>query len=325
MAKGKAAENFEEAAKLMQLDSPVIPADADPSAITPPAITKPAQAAPAPDPSAQPAAEANDQSTAPEQETAPAEEKISEEERKRRSFQAENEKIKQDLERFRLEQQALQRDIEVERAKSNALMNMLSGMSTLRGDQPEPKKAAKAKAEKEPELWDFIKADDYDRDEALDPRTPSGQAWSKYNRAIQRYESAQTFKQQQAEAQEVQAREITLKNAKDLADAYPEFKNVLTGQPDFDKINEWLDSLGKTDWVTLKKSLDKKPSVANGHATVVAPPSPEAEIARRASRPASVATQASNVETPSSKKFSPEVEGLHKLFGGSIALPADAS
>lgn len=306
----QAAPTKEEFAKAMQaigVTRPVIPADADMSAM---ATEEPVIEAEEPGTPGQ-AAEAQSTETIEPAETT-ADPKV--DEKQRRSWQSEADKAKRLAYEKAQEAEAKARELEIERQKNQALMTMLAGMQQLKGEE-QPKKA-KSKTDKEPELWDYIPRDSYDKDDALDPSTASGQAWLKYNRALQRYEAAQAVLQQQALQQEQQAREITLKQAKALAQEFPEFRNVLTGDADLVKIQEWLDGLGRLDWVTLKRALDgKQQPQANGNA----PLSAEAEISRRANKPSTVASQ--SAASPAKQRVPDEVAEYQKIFGNAPWVP----
>jgi hypothetical protein len=324
--KGIPAATLEEAAKLLMIDQPSLPADADQSAMLPLPTPTPTSTPDSSVPSVVKVNQFTKTSTTPatteEEETEP---EISPEERKRRSFQAEAEKTKAKLAKLEADMEAqtatLNQQLALEAEKNKMLMNMLSGVTALRGgEEPKPVNG-KPKTDKEPELSDFINLEEYDREEALDPRTASGQAWVRYNRALQRYEASQIVREQQQATQEAQAREMTIKQARDFANAYPEFKNPFTGEPDLVKVNNWLEGLSRTDWVTLKRALDGKP-VSNG-TPMPPPPPPEAEIARRANKPASVAGKSSETPLPPAK-VSAELATISRLFGGNLVLPVDA-
>lgn len=313
-------ENFTEAMQVLGISNPVIPADADTSVIE----AEKGQSKETPDPSRnlvqdakikQPEIEASEseQETQDEEET----EEVPEPEKKRRTWQSEAEKAKQLARQKEEEAETFAQALEIEKQKNNYLMQMLAGFQQMR--QPEQQKVA-PKQDKEPELWDFIQKDQYDRDDIGDPSTPSGKAYQNWLDARADYRAEKKYQQLEAQRQEQTAREVTFKQAKALADEFPEFKNPFTGQPDIPKIQEWLDGLSKVDWVTLRRALDGNKKAANGQ--VKALPI-DAEIGRRANKPGSVAGQSS--ATPGSKKVPAEVKQLADIYGNNFVLPKDAA
>lgn len=317
------AQSFAEAMQIMGVQNPVIPADADSSDLNQPQaeakdgdssqkLVQPANIK-------QPEIEASEAETTEDTEQEDAAEE-DDQEVKRRAWQSRAEKAKQLAEQKEQEANTYLQALEIEKQKSNYLMQLLAGAQQVR--QPEPK--AKPKPDKEPELWDFIAKDQYDRDEIGDPSTPSGKAYQNWLDARADYRAEKKYQQLEAQRQEQQARDVTLKQAKALAKEFPEFSNPFTGEPDIPKIQEWLDGLSRVDWVTIKRALDGKKAavpMANGESAKVL--TADAEIGRRASKPTAVAGQSSS--SPAGKKVPAELKKLQEMFGNNFVLPKDAA
>lgn len=135
-------ENFTEAMQVLGISNPVIPADADTSVIE----AEKGQSKETPDPSRnlvqdakikQPEIEASEseQETQDEEET----EEVPEPEKKRRTWQSEAEKAKQLARQKEEEAETFAQALEIEKQKSNYLMQMLAGFQQMR--QPEQQKA----------------------------------------------------------------------------------------------------------------------------------------------------------------------------------------
>lgn len=311
-----------EAMKAIGVSKMVLPDDADTSDIL---TNEPAaEAIPAPDTSERKAVTVPDVNNEQAEETEDGEnEAVPEEEKERRTWQAKADKAKADYDKAMKDIEARQQELAVERQKNDALMNMLAGMQNIRGAAEEPAKPAKkVKADKEPELWDFIKADEYDRDDALDPRTASGQAWLKFNRASQRYESQRAVIESREEEVRRSQQELTAKQARQLADTFPEFKNPFTGQPDLQKIEAWLGELGQVEWVTLKRAMDGIKGKASGNGeTKAPPPNAEAEIAKRANKPGNLAGKTGGEPAP--RKKNDTIAKLSEIYGPNVFIPPD--
>lgn len=319
MAKGKNAADFSEAMNLLQVSSPELPANADMSAT--PKTTEIPQAPPAV--TTLPVEKTEIQPTETELSTEVPEEKSAEEEQKRRTWQGEADRAKKEAERLAAEKEAGVAELKLERERNQMLMQMLAGTSAIKGrSEPPPQKAVAT--DKEPQLWDFIPKDEYDKDDVADPSTSSGQAYHRWLDARAEWKAEKTYQSRRKAENEAQATELTLKKARQLAETYPEFRNVFTMEPDLARIQAWLDKLGQMDWVALKQALDGKLQKAgepNGAPVIISPPTSEAEIARRASKPASLTGQSAVSPTP--KKLPVVAQELYNLFGGNIVLPAD--
>jgi hypothetical protein len=310
-----------EAMQAIGVSKMVLPDDADTSDIL---TNEPAaEATPATDTLERKAVKVQDVNNEQADETEDgASEAVPEEEKERRSWQASADKAKADYEKATKDIEARQQELAIERQKNEALMNMLAGMQNIRGTVEEPAKPAKkAKADKEPELWDFIKAEDYDRDDALDPRTASGQAWSKYQRASNRYEAQRAVIESREEENRRSQQELTAKQAKQLADTFPEFKNPFTGQPDLQKIEAWLGELGQADWVTLKRAMDGVKGKATNGDVKAPPPNAEADIAKRANKPGNLAGKTGSEPAP--RKKNDTIAKLSEIYGPNVFIPPD--
>lgn len=320
----EATKDLKTAMTALGISQPSIPDDADLSEVTTPetpAPTTPAPGTPAPTEAPKATDQTTDESTTEAGE--PPEETPAEEEKQRRTWQGEADKAKAEAKRIQAEADARRAELEVERQKNQALMNMLAGINSLRGTpstEPTPKEPIKAKGE--PSLWDFIKKEEYDKDDVNDPDSISGRAHQAWQDARAEYKEAQRYQARRAQEAEESARQMTLKQAKDFVEAFPEYKNPFTGEPDLSRINSWLEDLSKKDWVTLKKALDNAAvSKPNGHVAPVAPKveSAEAAIGKRANKPDSVASRGSAPPTP--KKMPKEAEALIALYGEQIYIP----
>lgn len=326
------AKDLNTAMAALGITQPVIPADADLSEVvttTPqaePAKTTPAPGTPATS-EAQEADQTTETSTTEAGEPSETETPLkADEEKQRRTWQGERDKALAETARVKAEAEAKKSELEVERQKNQALMNMLAGINSLRGApaaETAPKEPVKAKGE--PSLWDFVKKEEYDKDDVNDPDSLSGRAYQAWQDARAEYKEAQRYQARRVQEADDLARQMTLKQAKDFVEAFPEYKNPFTGEPDLSRINGWLEDLSKKDWVTLKKALDNaalsKPNGAHAGATPVAPKveSAEAAIGKRANKPDSVASRGS--APPAPKKMPKEAEQLIALYGEQIYIP----
>lgn len=231
-------------------------------------------------------------------------------EEQRRTWQSEAGKAK-------AEAAALAEKTRLLEQQNQMLMATMTGLQNLQSQQPQPQMA---KPEQEPELFNFIQRDAYEPSEAFDPSTTSGDAYAKYQRAVARWESKQTFAQQQRELEERNAQELTRKQAQDLAAAYPEFRNPINGQPNYQAIQAWMDDLSKRDWVQLKRAID---GVANTNGQSPAPPaSSDAAIAKRADKPPAAGASGGGGTEP--KKQPKAVEELARIYGNNLYIPPGA-
>jgi len=323
------ATDLNSAMTAIGINSPTIPADADLSDVvttTPQPENTPAPTTPATDKSVKPEEEEANQSTDTQKESEAGESSEetaeAEDEKQRRTWQGEADKAKAEAKRIQAEADARRAELEIERQKNQALMNMLAGVNSLRGNQAPaeaPKEQVRAKGE--PSLWDFIKREEYDKDDVSDPDSLSGRAYQAWQDARAEYKETQRYQARRAQEAEEQARQMTLKQANDFVNAFPEYKNPFTGEPDLARINGWLESLSKTDWVTLKRALDGQKT--NGTHTPPPAPKPEsaeAAIGKRANKPDSVASRGS--APPAPKQVPKEVQALIDLYG-TVDIPRD--
>lgn len=221
----------------------------------------------------------------------PAKQEVSDEELKRRSFQAEAEREKA-------------------RARQLEEQNRMLMQQILLSSQPKQQTPAQ---KKEPELYDFIGKDEYDPREALDPSTASGQAYLKFQRAVTRFDSENQFETLTRQQQERQSQEAAYNQAKAIAKEFPEFRQPFSDEPDLNKINMALGDLAKPEnWINLLKLTKTPPAPQNTNVID--------KVGKRADKAASAATAVSSSE--GKKKLPESVEQLQKMYGN-FQLPSN--
>jgi len=268
---------FEEAA--------TVTTEEEPEVVTPP-VRKPAQ----------------QQAQAPEE---PEEEHEPEQdEKKRRTWQSTAAKAQAELDRAKQELELLK--------QQNQMIMQMFGTVTAQPQMAQQPQAPKE--DKEPKLTDFIAREEYNREEALDPETKSGNAHQRYLEARARWAARQEHKSLMAQQQETAARDLTQRQIAALAAEYPEFRDPF-GRPNMVAITAWIEDLSKKDFVTLKKMMDG----TNGSAKTAPPQSAEAAIGKRANKPSSVAT--SPGASKESQNVPPGVAMLQKMYGSGLYIP----
>lgn len=249
------------------------------------------------------------------QEKQPSEQQPISEEERRRQWQSKADKAEQ--ERLRLAQ-------ENEILRQIALQNRVIQQQVLGGAQtPSP---VQPEAVKEPLLSDYID-DDYDAQSAFDGRTKSGRAYQKYMADREQYilTQAETRAEQRvfSKLQQNEQQKLVIARAARLIEKYPQFRDTLTGQPDYERIKQELfESSGNDpdDWVTLADiRLGKKQETTKG-----SPASDVIEqIERNAQQPQSV------VSIPSAPPVAPveisdEDKAMIAVFGDSWVIPRNS-
>ncbi|MBU2249072.1 MAG: hypothetical protein KKD77_20160 [Gammaproteobacteria bacterium] len=221
----------------------------------------------------------------------------SEEELKRRGFQAEAERSKQKAEQLTRENEIL---------RQIALQNRALQQQQRPPEPEEPKF-------KEPRLEDYIK--DYDPDEGISLTDNRYQAYLRdRDNYLVNVATHNATTQTRREIETSQRQATTMARAKRLAEKYPyEFKDPLTGEPDLNRIQAWLTSLPSDDtddWVTLREFQDYRSGL------------------RAAPEPEPVAVPPSVVEAPptTEARMEPDIdEDLLKIgkIYGRLSLPPD--
>lgn len=206
-----------------------------------------------------------------EVDTSTQEEGVSEEQR--RTWQSEADKAKAEAEKAREE-------LEAAKQREEYMVRMLSGLQT---PQQQPEK----KEDKEPELTDYINPGEYDKYDALDPSTQSGQAYHKWQSDLNDYRAERKLKQYEQTQEEKRREEIALRQAQRLAERVPEFRNPITGKPDIAKIESWMSEISNSDdpdmWAKLYNFMNNNKSAPTTD-----------KIGKRASATQSVASQTSS-------------------------------
>lgn len=221
-------------------------------------------------------------------------------EQKRRSWQAEATQRKQESEQLR--------------RQNEQLMQTLSQLTGGQGQQSQPEQPSVVK---EPQLSDFISPDQYDKFEVGDPMTPSGQAYSKWQRALARHEAKQTIEEDRQAQRQAQQQEVARAQIQQLANDYPEFRDAF-GRPDVGKITQFIESVSNDSDPALYSKLY---ALKNGKASQ--PESGPAKVGRRQNRVGS-ASSVSN-QGPEKKKVPKVVQDLGELYGGTtLEIPGDA-
>lgn len=193
-------------------------------------------------------------------------------------------------------------------AEKEALMKLLGGQQQVQ-PKVEPKKE-----DSEPQLSEFIKLDDYYVDDALNPGTASGLAYQKFNRATIVFEQKKALKEYDSDKAEQASNEMAQKQADALCEAYSEFKNPLTGQPDMGKITNFITSLSNSDNVNLWAELYQFTKGKNNKNQ----PS-QVNVGKRAD---SVSPVGSLPATETEKKPLPEAAKGMAVFGNDFEIPA---
>lgn len=191
-------------------------------------------------------------------------------------------------------------------ALQNRAISQLVGNQAQQPSQPT--------APKEPKLSDYVAQDELEDIHVLDPRYQKWQQdreqWLMDNtmqRAISQFSEQQRKQQQQ---------QMTEARAQKLAREFPEFTDPLTGQPDYVKIQNWMqefDSSGDDSWVNLRRFQDYAKQSGNGNGKPATPIDP-VQIERAAQSPTSVAT-APAAATPVQKEVPPAVRKMESTFG----------
>lgn len=242
------------------------------------------------------------------------------EERARR-WQSTADKAKAELERERMRAQIAQEQAEAMRVHAEYLKQQYANMQP-----PKPQ----AQVPKRPEVQDFIVQGSWDPAEAGDPSTPSGQAMLRYNEALADWKVDQRLTQERRKwEQEQQTREqeqLSRRKAMAFVNKFPEFKNPLTGEPDYPRIQQALTGLmsnmGDDEWARYYEVFGK-----NGGGSTAPPPTPMSaaqmtqQINKAASKPSSVAAAGVVKDTPA--EVPKELKNLQKFFGDKIDLPPD--
>jgi len=213
----------------------------------------------------------------------PKAKEVSEEELKRRSFQAEADRAKADLEREK-ERSAM---LQAQNAQTLAMMKEF----TQKYDTPKQETAM-------PEPNFINELGEFD---------PAKHAeWLKSRDSVLVDKASE---KSVANFQQLQERQKYTQQALELCAAHPEYKDPLTGQPDYNKIE--LAIRKKTGGMTLSQMLSGE----------TRPPDKSFEaIQERADKPASVVTAQETQETP--KEVPQDVKTVFGLYGD-IDLPPD--
>lgn len=227
-----------------------------------------------------------------------------------RTWQSKADKAAAELQKEREEKARLKADKE-------ALLAVLSRVGT-----PAPQAAPNEPEKKKPQLWDFIKEDEYDSVDAAHPGTASGQAKEQYDEALSEWRTEQNIRKHEQLQLQKRMQETATKQAAALAAKHPEFRNPLTDQPNMQKIAEFMDELSNSDepelWADLyewrKQRKNGKPATK---------PTPDLnQIGRNANRVSSVTGQAAG-ETEK-KKVSKSVSSYSSIYGSNLEVPVDA-
>jgi hypothetical protein len=231
-------------------------------------------------------------------------------EEQRRTWQSEADKAK-----HRAEQ--LEQDMEQMKLQNQQLLGLLQGsQATGTGGVQAPQPAES----KEPQLSDFIDPSQYVAYDAMDPNTASGQAYSRYQRAINRYDSEQVAMDRERKAAEKKKEEVAMAQAQKLADAHPEFRDPF-GRPNMVAISNFIATFSESNdpdlWVNLYnlKNTNQSPSAAPQSESVAA-------IGRKANQVSTVSGQASG--EPIIKQMSKTEKQYRSVFGDFVDLPEDA-
>lgn len=234
---------------------------------------------------------------------------------KRRDLQSKNDKLLSELEENRKTQALL-------KAQNDALMQVMAS-----GQQPNmmnqtPQASAPQVNDKEPSIYDFIDKSEYIPEDALDPSTPSGQAYHKYQSASREYDFNKRFMQQEERRKQQVQEQAVLSAANDIATAFPEYRNPLTGQPDLQKIQRELSVLGApSNWANLLK-ISKGMVGGNNQNTTQGSTGSLDKIGKRADEVTSVA-KASSSGTNDTKKVPDAVKKLQEQYGSNFQLPGN--
>lgn len=209
------------------------------------------------------------------------------------------------------EKQLLEERLAREEKERQFLYQTLTGMTA----QQQPQQQTQEK--KEPVLNDFINTSDYNSLDALDPSTASGQAYQQFQEARMDWKTEQNLVKFQQKQQEERKSQVAMKQAKVLADRYPEFRNALTGQPDMTRISEFMDELSNSDQETLWADLY---AFKTGKTTNTRPMGDQ--IGRKANQVQSVSSQ-SGVQTEQ-KPLPKSVQQYRESFGDNFEYPEGA-
>jgi hypothetical protein len=216
---------------------------------------------------------------------------------------------------------------EAERLKQeNELLRAV--MTRTRPAEPVPAQPTQPVPEiKEPMLEDYI-GEDYEAADAFDARTKSGKAYQKFMRDRDRW-FAQHIEEQavqrvRQETETDRKRTLVQQRGERLVSKYPQYRDPLTGEIDFPRINRELFASAQDDpddWLMYAEFLEFKKGVTpdNGVTTT---PDMVSQIEKTASLPSSVVTS-----TPSTRKPERKVpDKLNKLASvwGQLELPPDA-
>ena len=329
----KKVEDLNQALTLLGHASAQLPPDADVGSLT---SEQPEQGSslPAPEESGEPqtplATESveeptsepstTEESTEPEPE--PKEETLTWEERAKR-HQSRADRAEHQLKMIQQENEALKSRIQELTGVVQTLQQFMSKYG-MNAPQVEGKSQETVEEDsKPPRLEDFID-EDYDPADAFDLRTKSGKAYHRWLEARERWLVEQAEKRAARKVEEKLKTETQMESvrrrAQRLAEKYPEFRDPLTGEPDYNKIQNWIvqvsQNQGDDEWVLFKEFQDFKAGKFK--------PSIEEEtvkkIEEQASKPSSVsaATQAA----PKPRTVPKEYEDLIKVFGR-IELPPE--
>lgn len=215
----------------------------------------------------------------------------------------------------RWQQTAEQRRVEYERekARGDALTQALEATRALvqRIGLPEVKPTEPTK---EPKISDFTQGITFDKYDAFDPQTQSGIAYQRYQEAREKWVIGEAVAKSRdaikSETKRESQQTMLQKRARKLADKYPQFKDPLSGEPDYEKIKGWLNQVsekaGDDEWLTFMEYLDWK-GKKNG-ATVKA----ETRLDRAANKAGSVA---STTPVEDEVELSEDDKAFGKYFG----------
>jgi len=106
--------------------------------------------------------------------------------------------------------------------------------------------APKATVSKEPDIADYIKPDDFDPADALNPSTKSGIAYNKYQTAMREHERLSLTSDIMSQISQKHKDDTLRRQAQKLAESYPEFR-AFDGSPDMDKIGRWINGISSSE------------------------------------------------------------------------------
>lgn len=141
------------------------------------------------------------------------------------------------------------------KAENDAIKAMMAQQTPA---QQQGQQAGQTEEVSQPQLDDFTKdlGDSWNPEDALNFNTKSGKAYAKFQAARDKYLADVVTKQVSGNLQQQESDRLTLQKSAELAQAYPEFRN-LDGSPNIPKIQQFFDGmLNRTNWATLKRAYD---------------------------------------------------------------------